>query len=345
MRDYFPKLVGNDDNKKRLCAAVLKGTLPHALLFAGAAGSGKRTLARELSAAINCENRHSEAHSLPCHTCNTCRRIEAGLFTDIHYVRREPKKMSLGVAEIHAAYEDMILTSTESEHRVYIIEEAERLTPQGQNALLKTLEEPPDGVIIILLANETDKILSTVKSRVQTLTMEKFDTGRLSAAVTKRSEAARRAEAADAESFRGMLLTADGRIGRALQLFDDGREAELVRERRELTERFAAALAQSTPYREFYAVQKELPTERGALTEALEEILTALRDLLVIKYDGRAPLIFFPSAKRAAELSERISAKRLIAVSNIINETLASNASNANVGAELAALGARIRLI
>ena len=343
MREFFPGLIGNSDTKSRLSRYVLRDTVPHALMLVGQSGSGKKTLVKELAAALNCENKHSGAHTLPCHSCNTCRRIESGIFADIHFSRRDPKKMSLGVDEIHKIEEDIFLSSTESDYRIYVIEEANKMTPQAQNAILKTLEEPPNGVIIILLAEETDKILTTVKSRVQTVNMQKFNTDELKAAVIRLSERALSMARVEPKKLSGILITSDGRIGRALALTEDGRAAEAIAEGRKNTLSFISALEQNTAYSTLYSRVKELPTSRAEFTSALEEILLAMRDLMLLYYDKDAPLTYFASKDEA--LSYQINTKRLFSVYEIITDTLEDNAKNANISAQIANLAAKIRLI
>ena len=345
MRTYFPRLIGNLDTKKRLCGAILRDTLPHAFLVVGAFGSGKKTLATELAAAINCENRQSDSHSLPCHECNTCRRIRENLFADLHFVRRDAKKMSIGVDEIHKMREDMILTSSESDYRIYVIEEAEKLTPQAQNAMLTVLEEPPSKVVIILLANEADKILTTVKSRAQSIAMQRFSESELLSYLRERSDKVRIMELSDKEKLSGMLMAADGRIGQALALIDDTKTSSEIAERRELTLELVKKLGQSTPFSELYLATKELPTGRVEFKETLEELLSALRDLILIRYDNEAPLTFFTSRLQAKEIAEKTNTKRLFSVYDVIKATLEDNAKNANISASIANLAAQIKLI
>lgn len=345
MREYFSLLIGNDKTKRRLGDAILKNTLPHAFLFVGAFGSGKKTLAGELAAALNCENKDNAEKSLPCHVCNNCRRIKERLFTDIHYVRREAKKMSVGVDEIHRMRADMALSATESDFRVYIIEEAEKLTPQAQNAMLTVLEEPPKNVIIILLAEEADKLLTTVKSRVQTVYMESFPADVILGYLRKHSDKARIMEKTEPDNLSGILMTSEGRIGQAQALIDDTKAEGNILERREITENFISALKQNTAFSELYSAAKELPTGRAELKETLEEILSALRDLTLLKYDPSAPLIFFASRDRAKEISDRMNTKRLFALYELVTQTLENNAKNVNVGAEISNLAAKIKLI
>lgn len=345
MRDIFPSLIGNNETKARLYSLVMKNTLPHAFLIVGSEGSGKKTLTRELAALLNCENRDNESKSAPCCECNNCRRIREGLFTDVHYVRRDSKKMSIGVGEIHKMREDMILSATESDYRIYVIEEAEKLTPQAQNAMLTVLEEPPSKVVIILLASEADKILTTVKSRAQAISMQRFSRDELTRYLCERSETARALSRTAPEKLSGLVMAADGRIGRALELLDDGKASGQLSERRAATSEFINALRQNAPYSELYAATKELPTGRAEFQESLEEILLALRDLTLLKYDRNAPLLFYTSADEARRASEKINVKRLFALSVLINDTLKSNAQNANIAAAIANLAAQIKLI
>lgn len=345
MRELFPSLIGNAETKSRLGRAVLRATLPHAFLFVGAEGSGKKTLARELAASLNCENIGNGGYPLPCHACNTCRRITANSFADLHYIRRDGKKMSIGVDEIHKMQEDIVLSSAESDHRIYVIEEAEKLTPQAQNAMLKTLEEPPLGVVIILLAQEADKILSTIKSRVQTVNMERFGTDKLKAALFELSDAARKMSASDPERFEGILMNSEGRLGRALAFFEDGKLSSAISERRKLTRAIISALKTNAPYLELYLATKELPTARVEFKETLEEILLAIRDLILVRYDKGVNLLYFTSRKDAEDISSAMNTKRLFSIYDLIRRTLEDNAKNANIGAQIANLAANIKLI
>ncbi len=345
MREYFPRLLGNLDAKKRLCGAILKNALPHAFLIVGAYGSGKKTLAMEISCALNCENKFNGNFSLPCHECNTCRRIRENLFSDLHFIKRDSKKMSIGVDEVHKMREDIVLSSNESDFRIYVIEEAEKLTPQAQNAMLTILEEPPKGVIIILLASEADKILTTVKSRAQSIAMQRFSSEELLSFLKKKSDKARAMEFSDAERLSGVLIAADGRIGQALALIDDARASLEITERREIVLNLVTKLGQNTPYSELHLATKELPTQRVEFKETLEELLLALRDLILVKYDGNAQLIFFTSPNLAKEISSKINTKRLFGIYDVIKKALEDNAKNANIGAAIANLAAEIKLI
>ncbi len=343
--EYFSRLFGNQKTKNRMANAIIKNTLPHAFLINGAKGSGKKTLALEIAAALNCKERGKSGVKLPCHTCNNCRRIREGLFPDVRIIKRGDKKMSIGVEEIETMRDDIILSSTESDFRIYIIDEAHRITPQAQNSMLKVLEEPPEGVVIMLLAEEADKILTTIKSRVQSIVMQRFGNDEMLLFLREHSDKARYMHASEQETLDGIIMSSDGRIGQALVLIDESDAADEMKRRREYTKRFVAALKQSTPYKELFETVKELPRDRIEYNAALEEILSALRDLTVLKYDKSAPMLFYTSRKDARELSDKISSRRLFALYDLIKATLEDNSKNANIGAQSANLSAKIKLI
>lgn len=338
MSKYFSALFGNEAVKDRLGRAIRSGTLPHAFLVSGPDGSGKTTLAMEIAAALNCERR--EGAELPCHVCNTCRRIKEGSFIDVKRLEKPKDKMTIGVGEVRTFREDMFLSATESDYKIYIIDNADKMTPNAQNALLKVLEEPPTNVVIFMLSESDDAILTTIKSRAQYVAMERFDEDGLIEYFKSRGT---RLPVTDEGALRELLMCADGRIGRARELIEGG--AEEARAAREVTESFIAALKQSTPYSTLYTTIRSLPTKKDELADALESITVALRDLMLLKYDGTAPLLFYPDRAKAQELASSMSARRLMRVYDIISDSLDDLARNVNVSAMTTALGAKIKLI
>lgn len=338
VRRLFTRLYGNDSVKKRLSSAILSDTLNHALLICGPLGSGKKTLASELCAALNCENRSSAHHPLPCGVCNSCRRIYEDNYPDIKRLKRESSKATIGVEELRLLREDMFLSATESEYKIYIIEEADKMTPNAQNALLKVLEEPPHAVIIFLLCEESDKILTTVKSRAQTVTMQRFSAEQIVDFLISsgKIEVGSEKKAADE------IMSADGRIGKALDILSS---PESVTQERETALSILKALKPGAPYSELYTAVSALPQKRAELGEALDTLSVALADLIKYKSDKKAPLTFFASSEAAGEIAEGISLKRLLAVHDAVRDAALDNLSNANISALTSCLGAKIKLI
>ena len=341
MRDYFSGLYGNAETKARLGAAIDSGTLPHAFLIIGAEGSGKKTLAVELAAALNCERKNDKEAPLPCRRCNTCRRIFDGNFTDIAWLRPSDGKVTIGVEEVRLFREDMHLSATESNYKIYVIDEAERLTANAQNALLTVLEEPPRNVIIILLADSGDKMLTTIKSRTQSIAMQRFYSGEIKSYL---KSTVGNLYPKDDSSFDGILMSADGRIGKAISLLSQKERGENAEDRR-LTERIVSALYPSVPYSELYTAISELPSSRSDFIFALESLICAVRDIILAKFDGEIQLLFYTSSSDAKTLAREMNTKRLIKIYEILESALDDASKNVSTSAIMADLGAKIRLI
>ena len=330
MRSYFSKIYGNALTKQRIGSAIADGTLAHAFLICGEDGSGKMTLATEISAAINCERRNT-SNILPCRECNTCRRIYARGFIDVKTLTRSGDKATIGVEEIRDFRDDMFLSSTESEYKVYIIDEAEKLTVNAQNALLKVLEEPPSKVIIMLLAEATDSILTTIKSRTQYVAMERFDENALIDALKQKKQSGEITALPDEDRLRAILMSADGRIGRALELVNRKMANENKELRREILD-LIRAICHKSGYAQIYRATASLPRVRSELLLSLEQIITALRDLIALKNGAEAKLLFFISREEAVDTASDISVRRLLSAYDAVLRAHELCYRNANVG-------------
>ncbi len=342
-RSYFPKLYGNDATKNRIANAIETGRLPHAFLIDGEEGSGRMTLALEIAAALNCENRNDRLSPLPCGKCNSCRRIYSFGFADVSVLEKEKGKATLGVDEIRQFRSDMFLSATESSYKVYIIKDAEKMTVQAQNALLIVLEEPPQNVIIMLLAAGTDKLLTTIKSRVQYIAMSRFSAQEIGEYLNAREPRANALSRSDSEAFKSLLLGADGRIGKAIQLINP-EEAEELAERREAILDFITALRPRIPYSELYKQICALPKDRGELALMLEGVIIALRDLIATKRGIESELLFFTSIEAAQAIAKEMNINRLCRIYDIIVNTRRECDKNANNALLTTNLGMKIKL-
>ena len=342
VRRYFEGLLGNEDTKERISAAVEKENIPHALLIGGPSGSGKSTYALEIAAAINCENKSNTYLPLPCRECNNCRRIFSGSFPDIKILSKPKDKASLGVEAVKDFREDMFLSATEADYKIYVIDDAETMTAEAQNALLKILEEPPARVIIILLARECDRILTTIKSRVQYIPMARFSDEELKQHTLNKLPEARQLYSSDPERFAGIIISADGRLGRAAELFDSKRAEESL-EAREDALRIIRSVGGRALYSDIYRAMSLLPTKRNELSSALELLILAVRDLIVVKYGNDSRLLFFTSRESAAQTAKNMSTKRLLSIYDAISEAHDLCYKNANVNNLIASLTAKLK--
>ena len=171
----FAHVVGQEHITSILTSEVENGKISHAYLFCGPRGTGKTTCAKIIAKAANCE--HPE-NGNPCGKCSSCLAIEAGTTTDI--VEMDAASNN-GVDNIRDLRDGVVYTPADLKYRVYIIDEVHMLSISAFNALLKTLEEPPEHVIFILATTELHKIPATVLSRCQ-----RFDFHRVSMALSSK---------------------------------------------------------------------------------------------------------------------------------------------------------------
>ncbi|HHL32044.1 MAG TPA: DNA polymerase III subunit delta' [Oceanospirillales bacterium] len=153
----FPWL---EDHLRQWQQLVLANKVPHAMLLSGSKGLAKNALAKHMAHIALCENL---TPSGVCGACKSCQLIAAGNHTDLTTVKAE--KSVIKVDQIRALMQKVVLSSSRSHHRLIIIENAELMNKSSANALLKTLEEPPPNVLIILSCNDIGRMLATIKSR------------------------------------------------------------------------------------------------------------------------------------------------------------------------------------
>lgn len=155
----FDALLGNEQLKRNLAHSLGNGHISHFYLVSGPSGSGKRTLAKLLGAAILCQGEDK-----PCMRCRSCRKVLDGAHPDFITVD-DPEKKTVPVDLIRQARADMYIQPNESDHKIYLFPRAQDMGLPGQNALLKVLEEPPKYGVFLLLADNPDRLLPTVRSR------------------------------------------------------------------------------------------------------------------------------------------------------------------------------------
>ena len=260
----FEKLLGNDRLKENLAAARRKGRMSHFYLLSGPRGSGKHTLADLIAAAMLCPEPEG-----PCGVCRHCRKLQSGSHPD-YITIDDPEKKIIPVRLVREARADMYIKPNEAEKKIYLFPRAQDLNLEGQNALLKVLEEPPPYGVFLLLTDNPEKLLPTVRSRCVEL--------KLRALPDELLQQKLRAEFPDADSERiaAARMRSGGYLGQARELLS-GRGLS------ENAQAFAAAFAA----RDVFALQKLLtPMEkwkRDVLIPALQEWLELLEQALLVR--------------------------------------------------------------
>ena len=171
----FSEIIGHEDIVEYLQNSLRNRKVSHAYIFNGEDGSGKNMLAGAFAKALECEAGYGDA----CNMCRSCMQFDSGSHPDIRYVSHE-KPDIISVDEIREQVDrDVIIKPYSSKYKIYIIDEAEKLPERSQNALLKTIEEPPAYVVIMLLVNNAQALLPTVRSRCISLDLRAVDTDKI----------------------------------------------------------------------------------------------------------------------------------------------------------------------
>lgn len=164
----FKDIIGQEQIKSHLQTAIESGQVSHAYIIHGEQSSGKDFIAKIFATALQCESKETA----PCGECRSCKQAANGNQPDIIFVQHE-KPNTIGVEDIRTQIvNDMGIKPYSSPYKIYIVNEAEKMTPQAQNALLKTLEEPPAYGMILLLTTNVDSFLPTILSRCIVLNMK-----------------------------------------------------------------------------------------------------------------------------------------------------------------------------
>jgi DNA polymerase-3 subunit delta' len=269
----FRHITGHRPLLALLSRTSARGALPPSLIFSGPSGVGKRLSAVALAQALNCANPVEWDGGVDaCGACPSCRRIARGVHADVLIV--EPGESgSIKVDQVRDAIERAAYRPFEGRRRVVIIDEADALIAEAQNALLKTLEEPPPASVFVLVTSRPDVLLPTVRSRCQHLRF-----GALGA--TEVADALIRAHGMEADDAHAAAAASDGRIGRAL---DESTE-DAVAARASAARLLTLAASSSDPRRRLdgaKAMSGAAPT-RADLAVRLSVLSSLLRDLGVL---------------------------------------------------------------
>lgn len=184
---YRPQILGeldNSDVRESLRQIVMSGRIPHALLFSGPKGTGKTSAARIIAKVVNCDppSPRLRKGKEPCNKCDQCKSITKGTNLDVIEIDAASHR---GIDDVRMLRDAVKLSPSSAKKKVYIIDEAHMLTTEASNALLKTLEEPPDHVVFILATTNPEKLIETIRSRTTQIHFTKPSIEELSRSLEK----------------------------------------------------------------------------------------------------------------------------------------------------------------
>lgn len=263
----FSEIVGHEQIKEHMQAAIRDKKPFHAYLFQGEEGVGKEALARTFAAGLQCQ---SESADKPCKECVSCRQMESGNQPDVIWVTRE--KASLGVDEIREQLcNTMDIKPFSSPYKIYLVPEAEKMTEAAQNALLKTIEEPPEYGIVILMTSNISALLPTIQSRCLTMEFRPLSTAVVESYVKEHGQVP------DYQA-RASAAFAQGNLGKAMRYA----KSEDFIERKDHIISLLRHVEQMD-LSEMLAVIKDLGTRKDEVRDYIDLMVLWYRDVLLFK--------------------------------------------------------------
>jgi DNA polymerase-3 subunit delta' len=257
----FADIRGHERAREFLRAALAHDRLPHALLFTGADGIGKHSLALAFVARLQCERDGEDA----CGECSSCRQIAAASHPDVQLISVASGKKDIGIDRIRELKRFMQLQPMRGRAKVAVLDEAHLLTIPAQNALLKVLEEPPARSFLLLVSSNPGALLATVRSRCQRLQFAPLPADTVVEILTAASQT-------DATAARELAALAEGSPGRAQML-----EACLAGMSREAWRQQLAGVEQAR-YVRLARMANELSSPESQVALKLEMLLSDFRD-------------------------------------------------------------------
>jgi DNA polymerase-3 subunit delta' len=309
--------IGQDRAVELLQRSLETGSVSHAYLFIGPVHSGKMTLAMDLSRALNCESKNK-----PCGQCEPCRKVTDLKHADVQVVgtagedpsTEAKSKTEISIEQIRQIQHTASLPPFEGRYRIYIIENAELLSVEAANALLKTLEEPESKVVFIILVTDSSLLLETVVSRCQPVEF-------ITVSSEKIKESLINNWGIDAEKASLLAQLSGGRIGWAVSAAQDDR---MIEQRSEIVETMLDIMNADIETRFTLSTQLagKFANDRNFVFERLDILLGIWRDMLMIKTDSRENIT---NIDRIDELARMVEGRSLSGIHSFIRNIQKAN--------------------
>ena len=315
----FEEILGNEMVKDHFKKAIANHKISHAYILTGEAGMGRKSIANAFAMTLLCEKGGSE----PCMSCHSCKQVMSGNHPDLIYVTHE-KQGSIGVDDVREQINDTIMIRPYSSYyKIYIVDEAEKMTVQAQNALLKTIEEPPSYAVIILITTNQEAFLPTILSRCVQMKLKPLKDFTIKSYLTQNLHIAEK----DADICAAF---ARGNLGKAIHLASSDEFKELFQKVMVLVKNVG-----TMDISMLLDCIREMKEQNFDIGEVLDLMQLWYRDVLMFKVTKDMNLLIFKDEyKMINETGEKVDYAGLEAILAAIDT--ARTRLNAHVNMELA---------
>ena len=315
-------MLFNRTEKEKLLSEIASGKLSHAYLIEGGEGCGKTYFARFAAAAVLCTG-----DKPPCGKCPSCVKALAGSHPDLFYFSPD-KKASMGVETVRDIKKSLFFMPNDGDRKVYIIDDAQKMTVQAQNALLKFIEEPPASVLLFIVADKKESLLPTVVSRTRIISLAPSDNADIRRFLMSESKKS------GGEQIDEAINMAEGSPGKALKLLcrDFSRQRQLCLD-------FMPVLV-STSKSDAMAFLLSMKLNRDGVKEFFTLLMTALADVMNARF-GRATRLL--SRDAAAEYAKSITDRKNAYLFDLATEAVVRAGENANINLLLMTFAAKLK--
>lgn len=315
-------MLFNRTEKEKLLSEIASGKLSHAYLIEGGEGCGKTYFARFAAAAVLCTG-----DKPPCGKCPSCVKALAGSHPDLFYFSPD-KKASMGVETVRGIKKSLFFMPNDGDRKVYIIDDAQKMTVQAQNALLKFIEEPPASVLFFIVADKKESLLPTVVSRTRIISLAPSDNADIRRFLMSESKKS------GGEQIDEAINMAEGSPGKALKLLcrDFSRQRQLCLD-------FMPVLV-STSKSDAMAFLLSMKLNRDGVKEFFTLLMTALADVMNARF-GRATRLL--SRDAAAEYAKSITDRKNAYLFDLATEAVVRAGENANINLLLMTFAAKLK--
>ncbi len=310
-------IIGNKKLLEAFLSAIRLNRVAGCYIIEGMSGTGKRSVARYVAAALCCTHRRPDG--TPCLSCHSCRSIEKDEHIDVFTLLPSEDKKNVSIENTRQMLQNLYIHPAESDWRIFIIPNSERLSEKIQNALLKSIEEPPENTVFFLLTEDQSRLLPTVRSRAVHFRTEPLSQEELRSALQTKTFSSERLEDA-------MLFSA-GSLGQARIIAGDNS----FHETKQKVLNYFKAVSEGAGFTKLCLFFPPASTSRSDLEKIFPLMKLAFRDLIYFRFNGECTPLFFSDMVFLKNLASIISPEKALRLFYLSDELTARALQSANV--------------